>query len=143
MSQVRYRSGYRYQLRETTTYRLPPWFRGVVAASDGYIDLRDGVLTIAAGYAWDGASGPAIDTPDFMGPSLVHDALYQLGEEGKLPIGWRRQADDVLFFACRANSMWLVRAWWVWLAVHWFGGLYGRRPWGNRTRSAVLMEISQ
>ena len=38
----------------------------------------DGLLTINKGYAWDGPSGPTIDTKSFMRGSLVHDALYQL-----------------------------------------------------------------
>jgi len=37
-----------------------------------------GSLCIREGYSWDGPSGPAIDTVDFMRGSLVHDALYQL-----------------------------------------------------------------
>jgi len=41
------------------------------------LDLN-GNLTIVDGYAWDGPSGPVVDTKENMRASLVHDALYQL-----------------------------------------------------------------
>jgi len=44
----------------------------------------DGGLLIKAGYSWDGPSGSAIDTKNFMQGSLVHDALYQLLRENIL-----------------------------------------------------------
>lgn len=44
-----------------------------------------GNLTILSNYAWDGASGPTIDTINSMRASLVHDALYQLLRMKKLP----------------------------------------------------------
>ena len=40
-------------------------------------------LYISKGYSWDGPSGPAIDTPDWIKASLVHDALYQLIRENR------------------------------------------------------------
>lgn len=79
-----------------------------------------GNLTIRAGYCWDGPSGPAIDTPNFMCPSLVHDALYQLIRMGLLPEWEKDKIDDFLKKMCRARNMSGIRAWWVRVGV-WFG----------------------
>ena len=55
----------------------------------------DGVIVIDEGYEWDGASGPTIDTDDTMDGSLVHDILYQLIREGKLPYKLRKKASPL------------------------------------------------
>ena len=81
---------------------------------------RSGKLTILDGYAWDGPSGPAIDSPSFMRASLVHDALYQLIRMGYLPWEWRDRADVVLRVLCIEDGMSSARAWWVYTAVKTF-----------------------
>ena len=85
-----------------------------------------GRMTIRAGYAWDGASGPAINTETFRCGSLIHDALYQLIREGALPQSFRKQADQILREICIEDGMWRVRAWWVYRAVRVFGGKAAR-----------------
>ena len=83
-----------------------------------------GELTIYEGYAWDGPSGPTVDTPSFMRGSLVHDALYQLlrdtsyGEERKAR---RKAADKLLSHMCRIDGMGRLAAWVVYRGVRWFG----------------------
>jgi hypothetical protein len=47
------------------------------------------------GYAWNGPSGPTLDTRNFMRGSLVHDALYQLMREGRMDNGLRRQNEAI------------------------------------------------
>ena len=84
----------------------------------------DGRLAIRAGYSWDGASGPAIDTPNIMVASLAHDALYQLISEGHLPKRCRRAADLTLRKLCERAGMGAFRRWYVWLAVRLFGWLH-------------------
>jgi len=88
-----------------------------------YINLTTGgVLTIKQGYAWDGPSGPTIDSADFMRGSLVHDALYQLMREGYLDRDQCRDAADRLLQAiCIADGMSQVRAKWVYEGVQHFG----------------------
>lgn len=76
-----------------------------------------GKLTIRKGYSWDGPSGPAIDTRDFMRGSLIHDALYQLMRERVLPQSARKRADEILRDICIQDGMSEVRAWWVYNAV--------------------------
>jgi len=78
-------------------------------------------LTIHEGYAWDGASGPTIDTKSFMRGSLVHDALYQLISTKKLGKEHRRDADKVLYRICREDGMSWFRAKYVYYAVRKFG----------------------
>ncbi len=82
----------------------------------------DGRLWISRGYAWDGPSGPTLDTKTFMRASLVHDALYQLLREtdfGRPDQRERRRklADDVLLDICIEDGMWKWRARWVYAAL--------------------------
>jgi hypothetical protein len=79
-------------------------------------------LHIAAGYTWDGASGPAIDTLNFRNGSLVHDVLYQMMREGGLPAtrANRKRADQILKEICLADGMSYIRAQWVYLIVQTF-----------------------
>ena len=92
-----------------------------------YVKLRaDGLLEIARGYAWDGPSGPTLDTPSFMRGSLVHDALYQLIRIRKLPLAYREFADLLLQKICLEDGMCPIRAGWVYLGVKLFGGKHAR-----------------
>lgn len=86
-----------------------------------YVLIHGWDITILKGYAWDGPSGPAIDTIDFMRPSLVHDVFYQLMDEKIIPESFRRTADKILYRLCRAEGMVIWRAAWVYLAVRSFG----------------------
>ena len=74
---------------------------------------KGGKLTIKSGYAWDGPSGPTIDTNTFMRGSLAHDALYQLMRMGLLGIEWRVPSDRYLQELCIEDGMWRIRAWYI------------------------------
>ena len=134
MKFIRYTDGYKFQLEDDYTQDT-----GIIHATPGgnrFVHLSNtGRLTILAGYAWDGASGPAIDTPSFMRGSLVHDALYQLIRLGILTKDeHRKRADEVLRETVLEDGMWAARAWWVYHAVRTFGGHYLRnRPHGVLT----------
>lgn len=118
---IRYRAGYKYQLHEA--YRVRTGITGYLI-STGYIALDlDGLLHIQDGYAWDGPSGPTIDTPSFMRGSLVHDALYQLIAIGAIGINHRKEADILLRQICREDGMGAIRAWWVYQGVRFGGGV--------------------
>ena len=94
-----------------------------------YIILdTDGTLAIAAGYAWDGPSGPTFDTKNFMRGSLVHDALYQLMGNGLLPLTEREPADATLRRLCLEDGMSSIRAWWVYQGVRLGGSLAASSP---------------
>lgn len=82
----------------------------------------DGELIIKDRYAWDGPSGPTIDTKTFMRGSLVHDALYQLMREMHLDYReHRKYADDLLKKICLEDGMSRFRAWYVHKSVRIFG----------------------
>lgn len=87
----------------------------------------NGNLVIRKGYSWDGPSGPAIDTKNFMQGSLVHDALYQLMREGLLPQDLRQKADEILRDVCIEDGMSKARAWWVYQGVR-IGGVCAAKP---------------
>ncbi len=82
---------------------------------------KDGYLTLKDGYAWDGPSGPTIDTKNFMRGSLVHDALYQFMRSAIIDQDQRKRADEILKEICINAGMSKIRAWWVYLGVRWFG----------------------
>ena len=113
-------SHYKYQLAKQYTH-----LTNVLGYSGGNAFVRlgvDGVLTINPGYAWDGPSGPAFDTKNFMRGSLVHDALYQLIRTGALPQAARQVADDELRRVVLEDGMSRLRAAWVYAGVRLFGG---------------------
>ena len=123
-------TGYKYQAMEDYTIKIDilpiePCKRELTR----YLSLSpDGVLSIKKHYAWDGPSGPTIDTRDFMRGSLVHDALYQLMREGVLNYKVHRQrADEILRELCLEDGMSRFRAWYVYQAVHIFAE-GGARP---------------
>lgn len=113
---------YKYEL----TRDYPGQDTGITGREGGnpFVHIAaDGKLDIQTGYAWDGPSGPAIDTDSFMRGSLVHDALYQLMRERVLDHRADRKAADVLLRRlCREDGMWPIRAWYVYRSVRWFGG---------------------
>ena len=130
---IQYRSGYKYQL--TSDYSVQVEAIPFAAVCDEFICLdAEGMLTIKAGYAWDGPSGPTFDTTSFMRGSLVHDALYQLISEGLIPDFYRDYADRTLYRLCREDGMSSVRAWYVLKAVQAFGEAH--------TKEAIPVQVA-
>ena len=139
---MKYTKGYKYQLKEDFEVDLLGDYKWMedggihgqprsITSKGGFLEARDmfsygwnTTLKIKAGYAWDGPSGPTIDTKDFMIPSLVHDALYQLLRNGFIaPVG-RIEADKELKRLCLSCGMPKWRSWYVYRAVR-FGGRKG------------------
>ena len=128
---MKYRSGYKYQLWEDESLLLPDIILKdgtVLKAPRGYnIETQfirmepNGRLTGKTGYAWDGPSGPTIDTKNSMRAALVHDAGYQLMREGYLPLEYKGYFDELFFNILREDGMSWIRAI-IWLrAVQGFG----------------------
>lgn len=117
MECIAYKAGYKYQLKEEYVVEIP--IKPDVSIDTEYLALTvDGMLTVKKGYAWDGPSGPTIDTLDFMRGSLVHDALYQLMRERHLDHDkCRETADRLLQTICKEDGMNSLRAWWVYQGV--------------------------
>ena len=121
MEQILYKKGYKYQL--VKTYDSSINIKPEQPITTDYIELsEEGRLIIKKGYAWDGPSGPTVDTLNFMKGSLVHDALYQLMREKHLDKEeYRQSADRLLQKICEADGMSRLRAWWVYLGIRWAG----------------------
>jgi hypothetical protein len=96
-SYIEYRSGYKYQL--AADYVLETGIKPPAPVDDHrFIGLTsDGRLTVFEGYAWDGPSGPVIDTRKNMRASLVHDAFYQLIRMRYLTLENHKDVADRLF----------------------------------------------
>ena len=127
MPQISYKQGYKYQL--VADYSLQLDFVPLQAAHSTFLELSsEGLLLIKSGYCWDGASGPAIDSKNFMRASLVHDALYQMLRNQQLPAALRLQADQQMRSILKQDGMSLPRRWWVYQGVRIFGGKAARQP---------------
>ena len=110
---MKYTTGYKYRTEEVHTEVLP--LEMMRYAEGGEIDVpflrlfrrgEHAVLEIDAGYAWDGASGPVVDRPSNMVPSLVHDALYQLMRRGFLAHLARDLVDKIFRDMCHDRGCW-------------------------------------
>ena len=130
-----------YQL--TASYMFDASSFGVVGHSFNHYDsalAKNGIVLLKQGFTWDGPSGPAIDTPDLMRASALHDFGYRSIRRLLLPVSMRRPFDMILR-AVHGNDSgasdgidlrgmelpWYSRAfhrarnWWVWAAVRDFG----------------------
>jgi len=108
-----------YDLRQ---YDIPYKFE------EEYFVFVQGFLVVRVGYAWDGASGPAIDTPSFMRSSLIHDVLYQCHRQGLIPRDYRPISDRILKDVSKEDGMSWIRRQWTYGAVRVFGYWSARTP---------------
>ena len=129
---IKYRKGFKYQLMEAVAVQtsVTP-FDDI--ATDFYEILSTGLVVIKKGYAWDGPSGPTIDSKTFMRGSLVHDVFYQAMRTGML--GWKHKAvaDLELYKICREDGMHRFRARYVLKAVQKCGGKSKTNPYKIHT----------
>ena len=84
-------------------------------------------LILQRGFEWDGASGPAIDTPNTVRASVVHDGLYRAIRVGILPPKARKIADKEMRKILKGDGMSFVRRWGWWIGVRVFGKSSCRR----------------
>ena len=89
-------TNYKYQLVKGYTMQLDLRPEKLIQTRFIKLDVN-GELMIVKEYAWDGTSGPVIDTNSNMRASLVHDALYQLMRLGKLDYRLHREYADRIF----------------------------------------------
>lgn len=122
---VFYGRGYRYQLKRT--FVLQTSLRPPHAIVHRYFHLTaDGLLILKEGYAWDGASGPAVNTLSFVKGSGAHDAFYQMMQLGLLDWSFKDRCDKELVKITRKDGMWSIRCKWVYEAVKRFGGRWSK-----------------
>ena len=115
---MQYRNGYKNQL-----YNKPEVFqlKYIFPEKDiithlGTITTK-GVMTIFSWYAWDGASGPTVDTKNVVRGSCGHDFLYELIRLGFLPFRYWELADKELNNWLKENGTSAFRRW------YWMKGL--------------------
>ncbi|WP_372882867.1 DUF1353 domain-containing protein [Psychromonas sp.] len=118
---ISYRADYKYQL--ASSYKIDIPIKPNSAIKTDFIDLdTNGNLLVKEGYAWDGPSGPVIDTDQNMRASLVHDALYQLMRLEQLSSRTHRKAADQLFKdICKEDGVSNLRASGYYKALRRFG----------------------
>ena len=92
-----------------------------------YYNIKDGVATAKEGYHWDGASGPTIDTPNTMLPSLIHDIFYQSIRAGAIPSEDRITGDKILYDLLIQEGMSKLRAKLWYFFVSKFAGYTARK----------------
>jgi len=115
---VKYSKGnYKYVTRERITYQYK-YIRPIVdieikSASGRLLAslTADGFLTVEEAYAYDGPSGPTVDTPNSIFPSLIHDVPFQLMRLGKLDRAEFHNANLDFRDALRDRGMTTLRSW--------------------------------
>ena len=88
-----------------------------------YCSVKDGVVYVKKGYAWDGASGPVFNTKNTLVASLVHDVLYQAQRLNLIEHNStnRKNADENYYELLKYFAVNPVK-WKIWyLAVRFFG----------------------
>src|SRR5574343_1486849 len=96
-----YKCGYWYVTWRVESVAVPELPTTIVAEVEGFVSVRDGMLSVVKNYAWNGASFFLFywfGTPKtWKTPSLFHDAWYQLMREGQLPLSYRKHADRLFY----------------------------------------------
>lgn len=122
MTTIKYRGGYKYQLAEDVDIRAPEL--GVFLATgteSRFLKLvhdektETTYLDFKAGYAWDGPSGPMMDTKTAMVASLAHDGGAQIMRRSKrmpslIRTQFIRKNNDLFYRLCIEGGMWKFRA---------------------------------
>jgi hypothetical protein len=113
-------TAWKYRVRVKEEYQTG--IKLSVPAYLGPLTMRpDGTVILGVGYAWNGASGPAINTDTNYTASAFHDALYQMIREGLLKMSDRKRADEILRELCLRAGMNKFRAWYFYHTVRRFG----------------------
>ena len=87
-----------------------------------FVELsKDGLLTIKAGFASDGASGQVIEDNSVLRAAFAHDAKYRLIREGLLAEYCKAIADDEFRKTLLEDGCLHERALLFYEAVHLFG----------------------
>lgn len=111
---------YKFKVEENFSIKLPykiPDFEHQYASS------KDSILSVKRGYAWDGASGPIINTRDTLVGSLVHDVLYQAMRLNLIKSNKenKKTADKIFFEILKMHGVNSIRRKVWYLAVRLFG----------------------
>lgn len=122
MNTLFYEKGYKYQVRYD--FELDTNIIGYSAAMPFHSLQPDGKMFFKMGYAWDGASGPTIDTANSIVPALFHDGCYQFMRAGLLPDTLFHKVNDEFHRLLLERKMWKLRADAWWRGVESFGSAH-------------------
>lgn len=129
MKFAKIRTTYRYRLTEK--FSIQTKIKVDVDSKsqlDNFIAFnKEGVLTVFENFCWDGLSGPTLNFSHTQKASLVHDALYQLMEEGKLPQSARLAADKEFYHLLLSSGVAKMYCWYLYAGVRLFGKYYSKR----------------
>ena len=111
---------YKFKVEENFSIELPI---RIADFEHQYASLKDGVLEIKKGYAWDGAPGPIINTQDTLVASLVHDVLYQAMKLNLIKSNSenKKTADKIFFEILKMHGVNAIRRKVWYFAVRLFG----------------------
>lgn len=109
-SSINYHKGKaKYQLVED--YVIDIEFSQAVDIEANLVKLSaNGTLTVGTGFAWDGVTGLAFDTRNFMRASLVHDALYHLLRQTGTNPKLHEKADELFLTIAKIDGVHPLRA---------------------------------
>ena len=105
---MKYITGLKYQLVEDEVY-----FTGITGYNIRFrFSILDetGKLTLLAGFACDGVSGPTLDFiwKKALKAAFAHDALYELMRQGLISQEERVKADEFFGLGCVGMYKWRV-----------------------------------
>ena len=113
---------YKYKFKVEENFSIELAFK-IPDFEHQYASLKDDILSVKRGYAWDGASGPIINTRDTLVASLVHDVLYQAMRLSLIKSSKenRKIADKNFFEILKMNGVNSIRRKVWYFAVRLFG----------------------
>lgn len=109
---------YRFQVAEDTELEL---INDIPNIEFDWFSVNNKKIQIKKGYAWDGASGPTINTKDTIKAYLIHDCLYQAMRLGIVDESNRKTADKELRDQMIKAGCWKIRAYIWYIMVRLFG----------------------
>lgn len=126
--------GYKY-ISKSEEYFISDLLKGI-DIEVSFVKIKNNIITVRKEYAYDGPSGPTIDTKAFLFGSLYHDAMYQLMREGILDRKkYKSIADKLMREVCLREGMCEFRAWYTYKTVTYFKG--GTKP-KKRPRGRII-----
>lgn len=139
---IHFKGGYKYQLAEE--YRVHIEIKPEQSISHKWFSLsNEGELWIAAGYAWDGPSGPVPDHPTNMRASLVHDVLYQMMRHNLLDGDeHRKTSDEIMRRHLREDGTGRVDAFLIYWGLRLFAEYASTAEYAKKTLTSPAIPIS-
>jgi hypothetical protein len=107
---------YSFESRIIVKEPIFTYFFDILPKEDG----TGSIWNVRPGYAYDGPSGPTVDTPDSMRPALEHDLKYEAIRNGWIGHECRDIADKEFHERCLEDGMNPIRAEAWYLGVHEF-----------------------